>query len=142
METVSGVRWFYDKHAVGMRQVQNAGHRLQVTGYWSQVTGHRSQVTGHRSQVTGHRSQVTGYRSQEIEIEEIASFRGLQRGNSLSSNTIICNFRHLAVLLSVQNRRAWTMAQPEIKQMTINMRRERSLMECNFFIEFSVTCDL
>ena len=46
------------------RQVQNAGHRSQVTGHRSQVTGHRSPVTGHRSQVTGHRSQITGHRSQ------------------------------------------------------------------------------
>ena len=41
------------------RQVQNAGHRSQVTGHRSQVTGHRSQITGHRLQVTGYRSQVT-----------------------------------------------------------------------------------
>ena len=51
---------------VKVRQVQNAGHRSQVTGQRPQVTGHRSQVTGRRSQVAGHRSHVPGLRSQKI----------------------------------------------------------------------------
>ena len=41
------------------RQVQNAGHRSQVTGHRAQGTGRRSQVTGHRAQGTGHRAQKT-----------------------------------------------------------------------------------
>ena len=38
------------------RQVQNAGHRSQVTGHRAQGTGHRAQGTGYRLQGTGHRS--------------------------------------------------------------------------------------
>ena len=43
-----------NKRRIYGRQLQNTGHRSQVTG---QVTGHRAQGTGYRAQGTGHRAQ-------------------------------------------------------------------------------------